>query len=250
MNTKTSVAATPEEQPKQVVSMQEMITHALDKGASIEVMERMFAMKKDWDIQQAKAGYVQAMATFQSECPVIKKTKKVLNKDGRTVRYMYAPIDSIVEQIKVPLAKAQLSYRWETKQEGAKVTAICFITHVLGHTESTDFTVDTDPEAYMTSPQKVASALTFAKRYTLCNGLGISTGDEDTDATDVKKEPSPKSDKSKIIFLARTLGVNTETKEEIAEGVLEHTKLKLEEKNFTAIVKALEAKVQSQNESN
>src|SRR3990167_2131118 len=109
------------------------------------------------------------MSVFQDSCPAIKKTKKVMNKDGRTVRYQYAPLDSIVEQIKAPLKSAELSYRWETSNEKQEITAICTVTHVLGHSESSKFAVPIDTEGYMTAPQKYASALTFAKRYSLCN---------------------------------------------------------------------------------
>src|SRR3990167_10453941 len=109
------------------------------------------------------------MSVFQDSCPVIKKTKKVLNKDGRTVRYQYAPLDSIVEQIKKPLKEAGVSYRWETKNANGEITAICTVTHILGHSESSEFAVPIDKEGFMTAPQKYASALTFAKRYSLCN---------------------------------------------------------------------------------
>jgi hypothetical protein len=44
----------------------------------------------------------------------------------------------------------------------------------------------------MNEQQKYASALTFAKRYSFCNSLGILTGDEDTDGrTDREKPVAP-----------------------------------------------------------
>lgn len=221
--------------------------HALDKGASIEVMERMFAMREKFLAEQAKAAYLTALSKFQAEVPVIKKTKKVLNKDGRTVRYQFAPLDSIVEQIQKPLATAGLSYRWEVKQDPKEIKAICLVTHVLGHSESSEFSVPIDPEGYMTAPQKSASALTFAKRYSLCNALGISTGDEDTDATDVGKQPDAKSNKAKIMFLLRNLGEKTDNKAEIAVEVERLSGLKLEDKNLVGIVKKLEALVIKKN---
>ncbi len=92
----------------------------------------------------------------------------------------------------------------------------------------------------MTAPQKYASAQTFAKRYTLCNALGISTGDDDTDATDVKKEPDAKSDKAKIVFLLRALGKKTDTKDEVFGAVRELTKLEADEKNYGEIVDRLQ----------
>jgi hypothetical protein len=107
------------------------ISQALATDASIETLERLFALRKEAKAELAKEAYVSALSVFQSECPVIEKTKSVFNKDGRALRYKFAPIDSIVVQIKQPLAKAQLSYRWETKQEPGKVTAICYVTHVI-----------------------------------------------------------------------------------------------------------------------
>lgn len=229
---------------KEDVSVDTFISQAIAVNAPVETMERLFALHKEVKAEKAKEAYVQAMTVFQAECPVIKKTKKVLNKDGRTVRYMFAPIDSIVEQIKKPLSKATLSYRWEVKNENGEIRAICIVTHSLGHSESSDFSVPIDEEGYMTAPQKVASALTFAKRYSLCNALGISTGDEDTDATDVKKTPDAKDPRSRIILRLKSLGYDVmktkESKESVEKIVKELTKLPLEEKNYSEIVDRLE----------
>lgn len=224
----------------QSASVETFISQAIAANVPVETLERLFGLREKVKAEAAKEAYVRAMAIFQSECPVIKKTKKVLNKDGRSVRYQFAPLDSIVEQIKKPLAKATLSYRWETKNENGEIRAICIVTHSLGHSESSDFAVPIDKEGYMTAPQKVAAALTFAKRYSLTNALGISTGDEDTDATTVGKEKDPKSDKSKIIFLLRKLGGDTKTKEQIQTLVKGYTQLELEEKNYGDIVERLE----------
>lgn len=230
-----------------VASVETFISQALASNASIETMERLYALYEKEKKDRAKSAFMHALAQFQAECPVLKKDKKVLNKGGVGVRYMYATLGSAITQIAKPLTKAQLSYRWETVQEDSKVKAICYVTHVLGHTESSDFTVPVDPEAFMTAPQKFASALTFAKRYALFDALGIVTGDEDTDATDVGKEPEAKSNKSKIMFLLKELGEKTTDKTEIAVEVERLTGLKLEEKNYTAIVKKLEAKVIAKN---
>ncbi len=154
----------------------------------------------------------------------------------------------IQEKIKKPLAESGLSYRWEVKQEKGSVKAICIITHKLGHSESSDFDVGSDNDAYMTAPQKLASALTFAKRYSLCNALGISTGDEDTDATDVKKEPEALSAKSKIVFRLRALGYKADTKEQIEEAVKKLTGLGINDK--VEVAARLQVIIEQKNESN
>lgn len=230
-------------------SVELLISEAVRSGASIEVLERVFTLREKVKTEQAKEQYVGAMAKFQSEVPVIKKTKKVMNKDGRTVRYTFAPIESIVEQIKKPLVNNGFSYRWETAQEAGLVKATCIITHLLGHSEQSTFEVGIDTEGFMTAPQKSASALTFAKRYSLCNALGISTGDEDTDATDVGKEKDAKNPKTKLMLRLRALGEKTDTKEAIQEAVLRLTQLPLEDKNLEEIVTRLEVLISDRQDA-
>lgn len=229
-------------------SVESFISQAINQGLPVETMERLFSLRKEVKAEIAREAFTAALSEFQSACPVIEKTKKVLNKDGQSVRYMFAPIDSIVKQIQKPLGEAQLAYTWEVKNTPGFITAVCTITHALGHKESSEFMIPIDTEGYMSAPQKYASSLTFAKRYSLCNALGISTGDEDTDATDVNKEKDAKSNKSKIIFLLKKLGKPTEKKEEIEFAVMDLAKLSLEDKNLSEIVGRLEIIVKEKQE--
>lgn len=241
--TKAVVVKRPKE-----TSVDTFISQALASNTPVETMEKLFALREKVKAEQAKEAFVQALATFQSECPVIEKTKKVLNKNSTTVRYMFAPIDSIVKQIQKPLAKAGLSYTWQVKNEPGLVTATAKVTHILGHSEESSFQIPIDTEGFMTAPQKVASALTFAKRYSLCNALGISTGDEDTDATDVNKDKNALSNKSKIMFLLKSLEAKVDTKENIEAAVLKLSSLPLVEENFEEIIGRLEILVSEKDE--
>lgn len=243
-----AIVVQPERHVQENSSVEALIQQGIERGLTVDTMERLLAMRKEVKAEQAKEAFVQALTDFQSEVPTIQKTKKVMNKDGRTVRYSFAPLDSIVEQIRIPLKKYGLSYRWETKNTSDLVTAICTITHVFGHSESSSFEVPIDPEGFMTKPQKYASALTFAKRYSLTNSLGISTGDEDTDATDVGKERDALNPKAKIMFLLRTLKEDTVDKDKIAAAVKRITSLPLEEKNYETIIARLETQVQENHE--
>jgi hypothetical protein len=238
---------------KEIVKKEEpvsnLIAQAIDKGLPVETMEKLLSMQERWEKTQAQKEFVRAMSDFQEKCPVIKKTKKVLNKDGRTVRYQYAPLDSIVEQIKKPLKECGVSYRWETKNEDKNIKAICTVTHVLGHSESSEFAVPIDTEGYMTEPQKYASALTFAKRYSLCNALGISTGDEDTDAVDVGKEKDVKSVKAQITLRLRNLKEKTHTKDEVEEAVKRLTHLELKDENLDEIASRLQILINESHEN-
>jgi len=229
-------------------SVDSFISQAIAQNLPVETMERLFSLRKEVKAEMAKEEFTAALSGFQSECPVIEKTKKVLNKDGQSVRYMFAPIDSIVKQIQDPLGKFKFAYTWEVKNTPGFITAVCTITHALGHTQSSEFMIPIDTEGYMSAPQKYASALTFAKRYSLCNALGISTGDEDTDAVDVNKEKTAKSDKSKIMFLLKALKKDTSTKEAIELSVREISKLELNDENLSEIVERLEITVKENQE--
>jgi len=172
---------------KETKEVESLIGKAITAGASIETLEKLLAMRKELKAEQAREAYTEAIATFQAECPVIVKKKIVLNKDGKTTRYKYAPLDSIVSQIQKPLANAGLSYSFDEKKDDKSITAICKITHKLGHSEISSFQIPIGAEEYMSDPQKHGARITFAKRYAFCNALGILTGDEDSDANEDKK---------------------------------------------------------------
>ena len=235
-------------EPKQGMEVARFIEQAVANNLPVETMEKLFDLYERAKKDRARTEFVEAMSQFQSKCPIIQKTKKVLNKDGRSVRYTFAPLDSIVEQIQELLADNNLSYTWEVENREGFIKATAVVTHIAGHATESSFEVPVDKEGYMTAPQKYASALTFAKRYSLCNALGISTGDEDTDATDVGKDAEVKSLKSKIVFLLRTLREKTETKEQVEKAVTELTKLPLVEKNYADIVSRLDQLVKEKQE--
>lgn len=216
------------------------ISQAIEQKLPVESMERLFTLYKEVKSEKAKEAFVLALAKFQAKCPVIKKTKKVLNKDGITLRYMYAPMDSVIEQIKKPLSANGFSYTWDSSRAEKHIKVVCKLTHIEGHSEQSTFDIPIVESQYMTSPQSYATAQSYAKRYTLLNVLGIGTADDDTDATDSDNNKSAKSQKAKIMLLLRGLGKPTETKKEIEQGVSKLAQLELTDKNYDEIISRLE----------
>ena len=217
------------------------IEKAIANNTPIETMEKLFALHREVKADIAKEAFVSAMSRFQAELPEVKKTKKVLNSDNRTIRYQYAPLDAILEVIKKPLADNGLSYSWEVENKPNMIKATAIITHCLGYSASSSFEIPIDAGGYMTAPQKYASALTYAKRYSLTNILGVSTGDEDTDAVDVGKDAKPKDPKAQIKFLLKALKEKNSTVAEVEEAVERLTGFKLIDVNFVRIIGRLEA---------
>lgn len=174
-----------------------LIAQAIDKGVTVDTMERLLAMRRELKAEAAKEAFDRSMSAFQSECPVIEKSKKVLNKDGQSVRYAYAPLDAIVTQVRGLLKVHGFGYRIVPEVTESQVAATCVVTHELGHSESASFKVPIDKDSYMNLPQKFASALTFAKRYAFCSAFGIMTGDEDDDAAKAGMSPSEENQKAR-----------------------------------------------------
>ena len=247
----TTVAVREEKQEIKTAdnSVESFISQAIASGAPIETLERIFTLREKVKAEQAKEAFLLALSGFQGECPVIKKTKKVLNKDKTTVRYIFAPLDSIVEQISKPLAKYRLAYTWDVRKDKELVKVTVTVTHSMGHSQTSEFETPIDSEAYMNAPQKVAAAMTFGKRQTLCNALGISTGDEDLDANDLNREaPEPMNIKARIMMNLKYLGQSIKDKAVIEEAVKRLTKLDLTDENEPEIESRLKVLIDEKNE--
>jgi hypothetical protein len=176
-----------------VEAPERLIALAIEKGVSVETMEKLLAMRRELKQEAAKEAYFKALGAFQAECPVIEKTKAVKNKGGSVV-YRYAPLESIVEQVRAILTKHGFSYNTDTSQSEQELTVMCVSHHVAGHSETTKIAVPIGSD-YMTAQQMVGSARTFAMRYAFCNAFGILTGDEDTDARKIENgDAKPKAD--------------------------------------------------------
>lgn len=159
-----------------------LIAQAIDKNVPVGTMERLLAMRRELRAEKAKEEYDKAMAAFQADCPTIEKTKEVKTNGGQ-VAYKYAPIDSIVNQVKSALQTHGFSYKSNMKFLDNKVEVTIIVTHSAGHSEATEMTVPLGTRTgIMSETQVVAAAQTFAKRYAFCNAFGILTGDEDNDA--------------------------------------------------------------------
>lgn len=170
-----------------VLNPSHLLEMAVKQNASIETIEKLLAMRRELKAEWAKEQYDLAMAKFQSECPIIKKTKSGAKTKGGTVAYKYAPLDSIIAQVKDLLDKHGFSYTFKTETQKDGVKVMCIGKHKDGHQETSEIEIPLGKRTdIMSDSQVVASALTFAKRYAFCNVFGIMTADEDDDAGKTK----------------------------------------------------------------
>ena len=161
---------------------------AIQNNASIDVLERLMALKERFDANEAKKAYMRAMAEFQGKCPIIKRTKEGGRTKEGVVAYKYAPIEDMVEQTKEARTECGFSFYLNTPidverngQKGVEVKMT--ISHIAGHSEEfTQFMPYVAKTGVMSDPQVLGATQSYAKRYVFANGFGIMTGEDDTDA--------------------------------------------------------------------
>lgn len=177
----TALATQPGTTP---TAIQQMLTLAIEKGVPVETLEKLMALHERVSDRQAASEFAAAFASFQHACPLIYKasTANVATKAGSKFSYTYAPLDEIARTVGPLLHEHGLSYTWDSDVKERMLCATCTLRHVNGHSVTASFTAPTETSAGMSEQQKFAAALTFARRQSLVQVLGLTTTDEDTDA--------------------------------------------------------------------
>jgi len=158
----------------QAVTPMALIEVAMNQNADVDKLEKLWQLQQQWEANEARKAYNQAMSKFRAECPVIKKTKQAHNSK-------YAGLAETIEQIKPHLEACGLSHSWTTDQASGAVSVTCRVTHTLGHSESTTLFSEPDKSGSKNSIQAIGSAVTYLQRYTLSSILGLASADESDD---------------------------------------------------------------------
>lgn len=167
----------------------EMLQLAIEKGVAVEALEKLVGLHERVSDRAARTEFITALADFQRHCPPIAKTAKakITTKSGTSYSYDFAPLDHVADVVREPLHARGFSFSWDSVSEGKMLTSTCTLRHVNGHSEKASFTLPVDSASAMSEQQKYVAALSFAKRMSLTEVLGITTADKDTDG--VNPEP-------------------------------------------------------------
>ena len=66
---------TTQETALAITNAEDLLSQAVAKGAGIDTLERLMALRKEILAEQSEKAFNEAMSLFQEECPVIEKTK-------------------------------------------------------------------------------------------------------------------------------------------------------------------------------
>ncbi len=230
--------ASPE--PALLLSMMRL---AIEKDG-VEALERIKALYREEQDRQAAREFFAALADFQALCSPIAKTStaKVVTKSGTSFQYEYAELDEIARHVReAGLHQRGFSYGWDSIYEESprRITAVCTLRHANGHSEKASFQAPVDASAAMNDTQKAASALTYAKRQSLVQVLGLSTADPDTD---VRSESVEKATEAQVQAIEAALAKAGKKWPGLLDWLKRDTALDLTQDDYVRAMRALGGK--------
>lgn len=177
-----------------------MLQTAIERGASVEALEKLVALHERLMARQAAADFAAALARFQGACPSIPKTStaKIATRGGASYTYDYAELDEIAKHVGPLLHREGFSYSWDSEFRDDMLHCVCTLRHANGHEAKAHFALPVTTASAMSDQQKHAAALTYARRQSLVQVLGLTTTDPDTDAA---PDESPRITDAQVVEL-------------------------------------------------
>lgn len=160
-----------------------MAMQAMKAGMSIADMRGMLDLQKEWEANEARKAYNEAMAAFKAEAVEIIKRKQVdfATAKGRT-QYKHAELSDVIDAVGPSLSKHGFSWSWTLRQEKGWLEVTCVLKHRLGHFESVTLGAPPDDSGGKNTIQAIVSTKTYLERHTLKAACGVAEKGEDDDA--------------------------------------------------------------------
>lgn len=159
----------------------DMLQLAVQRGASMDQIERFMAAAKEWKADMAREAFNTALAQFKARAIRVKRT--TARKEGPLAGQKYADLNAYNVASAEVLGEYGLSTSWSFPKTESKdwIEVTCIVRHKDGHSESTTFGggIDTGPGRNPIQARK--SAVTYLERITLQAALGLSDENEDDD---------------------------------------------------------------------
>lgn len=179
---------------------------ATNPDVNVDKLEKLLSMQERVMDRVAQAEFNAAFSAMQPEIPVI-----VASQSGDQGKWMYAPLEDIVEPLRPILAKHGFSLSHQTEWPDAKtVKVIGILTHRCGHARRSEFQGTADNTGSKNGIQALGSSVSYGKRYTTKDLLCIVTRDEDDDGATSDKGKHPEAPVGYDAWFATLEGVASE----------------------------------------
>jgi hypothetical protein len=157
-----------------------MLAMMVEKDADPEKLGKMMDLAERWAANEAAKKYAEAISGFQSECPMVFKSREVSNNQGK-VMYRFANYEDIVATIRDLLKKWGIVVTFTIDQPDQLMKGTVRI-RVGTHFEDSTLSVPVPKGLNTNATQDFGMAVSYLKRYLLCAALNIVVTGEDNDA--------------------------------------------------------------------
>jgi len=131
-----------------------------------------------------------ALASAQGEIQ-----SAIADKENTHFNFKYADLDACWDACRAPLSKNELAViQIPEVAEGGGITMHTILGHSSGQQISSRYTMYPDK----TTPQAIASCMTYLRRYTLCAMVGISQEDDDANRATADPDEYERIDKTQV----------------------------------------------------
>jgi hypothetical protein len=177
------------EQPRSEVTVttpEQVLSMAIQRGATIDQMERMMALAERMRAQQVEDEQRESVRRFNAAFAGFKtETVKVIRNRGFAgplAGKKYADLFSLVDAATEPLARHGLSCSWKTTRDDKDwIEVTCTLKHSGGHFETVAMGGPPDTGGAKNMLQARFSTTTYLERRTMKAILGLADQDEDDD---------------------------------------------------------------------
>ena len=157
-----------------------MLSDAIQKGMSIDVIREIKALAKEIADDAARQAFNEAFAAFKAEAITVVRNREVT--DGPLKGRRYAELFSFVDAATPALSKHGLSASWSiTRDEKDWIEVTCTVEHALGGMKMVSQGGPPDSGGAKNPLQARISTVTYLERSTLKAALGLAEQGDDDD---------------------------------------------------------------------
>lgn len=157
-----------------------LLSDAIQKGMSIDVIREIKSMAKEMADEEAARAFSVAFAAFKAEVVTVIRGKEVT--DGPLKGRKYAELHSFVDAATPALAKHGLSHSWSvTRDEKDWIEVTCVLEHSLGGKKQVSQGGPPDSGGAKNPLQARISTVTYLERATLKAVTGLAEKGDDDD---------------------------------------------------------------------
>lgn len=183
---------------------------SVDERVNPEKLGAIFDLRRGLEADRAKREFQVAFAEMSEQLPVITKSGKIKNREGK-VQSTYARYEDIQRVVK-PILRAHgftLNHE-QTPDSSAEMVLTTFLIHRGGHSQKSTFRAKADDSGSKNDVQGLGSIASYAKRYNVSALLDLETQGEDDDAQTARasKEPEGFSKWLESMSVAATKGAD------------------------------------------